>query len=53
MRKDMTQLMKDEFLPFRHAIAENRMMRQSDIDYNLAKIRQRINEIKTLVDLSL
>lgn len=39
MRADMTALMKDEFRPFRNALEDKRMMRQADIDYNLAKVR--------------
>ena len=43
MKHEILQMMKDEFRPFKIAREQNKMMSQEDIDYNLAKIRQRIN----------
>ena len=52
MKKEIYDLMKDEFRPFRIARERGVMMKQEDVDYTLAKIRQRINEFKRMLDMS-
>ena len=53
MKESMLDMMKDEFRPFRLARSQGRLLTQEAVDYNLAKIRQRINECKILVGLSM
>ena len=45
----MVDMMKQEFRPFIDAREQDQLLTQEAVDYNLAKIRQRINECKTLV----
>ena len=51
-RDSLLELMKDEFRPFRQARDRGQFLTQDAVDYNLARIRKRINELKDLVDLS-
>jgi hypothetical protein len=43
MRESMKEMMKHEFRPFKMAREQKKMLKQEAVDYNLAKIRQRIN----------
>jgi len=47
----MTDMMKNEFRPFKVARSKNELLSLDDTDYNLAKIRQRINEVKVMRDM--
>jgi len=51
MRDSLVEMVKDEFTPFREARNENAFLAQDSVDFYLAKIRHRINETKTLVDM--
>lgn len=51
-RDSLLVLMKDEFRPFRQARDQGKLLTQDAVDYNLARIRKRINELKELVDMS-
>ena len=51
MKQSLIDMMKDEFRPFRDSVNNQEPLTQVQIDYNLAKIRQRINECKILVDM--
>ena len=53
MKESMLEMMKDEFRPFRLARSQGRLLTQEAVDYNLAKIRQRINECEILLNLSM
>lgn len=50
-RESMIDLMKDEFRPFRQARDRQKLLTQEAVDYYLAKIRIRINEIKIVVNM--
>ena len=51
-REHLLTMMKDEFRPFRQARDQGKLLTQDAVDYNLAMIRQTINQLKEMVKMS-
>lgn len=51
-RDCLLDMMKDEFRPFRQARDRGAYLTQDAVDYNLAKVRKRINELNEMLERS-